>query len=51
MKLNTRIIEINGSHYIRIPASMVHYFKVHGKMEAMIKDVDTNRAEITFPIQ
>jgi hypothetical protein len=51
MELNTRIIEINGSHYIRIPASMAHFFKVNGKMDAVIRDINKNKAEIVFPVQ
>jgi hypothetical protein len=50
MELNTRVIEINGSHYVRIPASMVHYFKINGKSNATIKDVDKCRVEIVFPV-
>ncbi len=48
MELTTKIAEINGSFYVRIPANMAHYFKVRGKMEAQIKDIDNNRAEISF---
>lgn len=48
MELATRIIEINGSHYVRIPANMALYFKIHGKTDAKIEDIASDTARITF---
>lgn len=49
MELTTKIAEINGSFYVRIPANMARYFKVRGKAQVQIKDIDEKRAEIEFP--
>ena len=50
MEINTSILEINGSHYVRVPPDFVKYFRLYGKKTAEIKDVGTNKAEITFPV-
>ena len=50
MEINTSILEINGSHYVRVPPDFVKYFRLYGKKTAEIKDVGTHKAEITFPV-
>jgi len=51
METETSILCISDSFYVRVPANMAKYFGINGKTTARIKDIDTNRAEITFPIQ
>ncbi len=51
MEIETTILCISDSFYVRLPASMARYFGVNGKTTAMIKDINNNRAEIVFPVQ
>jgi hypothetical protein len=51
MILDTSILAIGSSCYVRIPASMVEYFKIREKRDnkkCKIEDTGDNRAELTF---
>ena len=51
MILDTSILTIGRSCYVRIPASMVEYFKIHEKKDnkkCKIEDIGNRRAELTF---
>jgi len=56
MEADTTIQEMSGSFYIRVPALMAEYLKLSkikgGKAteKAKIKDVSSNKVEITFPL-
>lgn len=51
MEIETSILCISDSFYVRVPANMAKYFGINGKTTARIKDIDSNRAEIVFPVQ
>lgn len=51
MILDTSILKIGRSCYVRIPASMVEYFKIHEKIDnknCKIEDTGDHKAELTF---
>ena len=50
MEIDTSIQEISGTYYVRVPSNFVDFFKIRGAKTAKIKDVGTNKAEITFPV-
>lgn len=50
MEIDTTVLKIAESHYVRIPASMCEYFKLDGKATARIKDISKDKAEISFVV-
>jgi hypothetical protein len=56
MEIETTIQEISGTYYVRIPALMAEYLKLHDikniqlSHRAKIKDIKINQIEITFPL-
>ena len=52
MLIETSIIDVSGSLYIRLPATMAEYFKVdkmRAPLKCKIEDLKDNQAKITFP--
>ena len=51
MLVDTSILRVSGSVYVRIPANMAHYFHISDVKqndECKIEDTGKNKAELTF---
>ncbi len=49
MEIETSILDISGSIYVRIPSSVAEFFKLKGGMKARISDKSSREAYIIFP--
>ncbi len=49
MELETSILDISGSIYVRIPSNVVAFFKLKGGMKAKISDKSNREATLIFP--
>ncbi len=49
MEIETSVIIIAGTCYIRVPANMADYFELSNNIKkVMIKDIAKNHVEVTF---
>lgn len=48
MEIETSIINISESTYLRVPPSMAKYFKLTPETKVIIRDIDSEKAEVTF---
>jgi len=47
-EIETTIINIAESYYLRMPPSMVKYFKLTPETKAVIRDIDSRKVEVVF---
>jgi hypothetical protein len=49
MEIETSVLDISGSIYVRIPSNMADFFKLKGDTKARISDKSNREAIIVFP--